>query len=75
MNYYLFENFKEKKDWPKTGHDIKENKTVFIRNISFDSEQDDLKDMIEQNFGKVLFARLVIDKITEHPKVSITKIY
>ena len=64
------DNFKEKKDWPKAGHDINENKTVFIRNISFDSDQDDLKDMIEQNFGKVLFARLVIDKVTEHPKVS-----
>ena len=64
------DNFKQKKDWPKAGHDINENKTVFIRNISFDSDQDDLKDMIEQNFGKVLFARLVIDKVTEHPKVS-----
>ena len=61
---------KKKADWPKAGHDINENKTVFIRNISFDSDQDDLKDMIEQNFGKVLFARLVIDKVTEHPKVS-----
>merc|ERR1712223_1006116 len=59
---------KKKADWPKAGHDINENKTVFIRNISFDSDQDDLKDMIEQNFGKVLFARLVIDKVTEHPK-------
>ena len=61
---------KKKADWPKAGHDINENKTVFIRNISFDSDQDDLKDMIEQNIGKVLFARLVIDKVTEHPKVS-----
>ena len=60
----------EKNNWPKTGHDISENKTVFVRNISFDSEQDDLRDMMEENFGKVLFARLVIDKATEHPKVS-----
>ena len=60
----------KKDNWPKTGHDINENKTVFIRNISFDSEQDDLKDMIEENFGKVLFARLVIDKVTDHPKVT-----
>ena len=60
---------KTKNNWPKPGHDIGENKTVFVRNISFDSEQDDLRNMMEDNFGKVLFARLVVDKITEHPKV------
>ena len=60
-----------KENWPKTGHDVCENKTVFVRNISFDSEEDDLRDMMEDNFGKVLFARLVVDKVTEHPKVSI----
>jgi len=61
---------KGKENWPKPGHDINENKTVFIRNISFDSDQEDLRDMLDQNFGKVLFARLVLDKVTEHPKVS-----
>jgi nucleolar protein 4 len=64
------EDTRKKKIWPKTGHDISENKTVFVRNISFDSEQDDLRDMMDENFGKVHFARLVIDKATEHPKVS-----
>ena len=58
----------ERKDWPKTGHDVGENKTVFIRNLSFESDQDDLKAMLEDNFGKVLFARLVMDKTTNHPK-------
>ena len=62
---------KNKNNWPQTGHDINEKKTVFVRNISFDSDQDDLRDMMEENFGKVLFARFVIDKTTEHPKVSI----
>ena len=61
---------KGKENWPKPGHDINENKTVFIRNISFDSDQEDLREMLDQNFGKVLFARLVLDKVTEHPKVS-----
>ncbi len=52
----------------KTGHDIAENKTVFIQNISFESDEEDLRDMMEENFGAVLFARFVIDKMTERPR-------
>jgi len=59
---------REKKDWPKTGHDVGENKTVFVRNLGFESEESDLKAMLEENFGRVLFARMVIDKATGHPK-------
>ena len=61
---------REKKDWPKTGHDVGENKTVFVRNLGFESEESDLKAMLEENFGRVLFARMVIDKATGHPKVE-----
>ena len=50
------------------GHDVNENKTVFIRNLSFNSDEEDLKDMMDQNFGKVLFAKICIDRVTEHPK-------
>lgn len=53
--------------WEK-GHDINENKTVFVRNLSFNSDEEDFRDMMEETFGKVLFARFVIDKETEHPK-------
>ena len=65
---------REKKDWPKTGHDVGENKTVFVRNLGFESEESDLKAMLEENFGRVLFARMVIDKATGHPKVENSKI-
>ena len=65
---------REKKDWPKTGHDVGENKTVFVRNLGFESEESDLKAMLEENFGRVLFARMVIDKATGHPKVQNSKI-
>ena len=61
------EEFK-KKNWPKKGHDVSENKTVFVRNLSFNSDEQDLKDMMEENFGKVLFAKFVIDRATERPK-------
>ena len=59
--------FLQKLKWEK-GHDVEENKTVFVRNLSFGSDEEDLRDMMDQNFGKVLFAKLVIDKVTEHPK-------
>jgi nucleolar protein 4 len=57
----------KKLKWEK-GHDISENKTVFIRNLSFNTEEEDLKDMMVQTFGRVIFARLVIDKETDYPK-------
>merc|ERR1712156_528663 len=57
----------KKLKWEK-GHDVNENKTVFVRNLSFNSDEEDLRDMMEENFGKVLFARFVIDRATERPK-------
>eukprot|EP00096_Caligus_rogercresseyi_P011696 TRINITY_DN4697_c0_g1_i1.p1 TRINITY_DN4697_c0_g1~~TRINITY_DN4697_c0_g1_i1.p1 ORF type:complete len:472 (+),score=135.57 TRINITY_DN4697_c0_g1_i1:653-2068(+) len=50
------------------GHDIDEGRTVFIRNLSFDSTEEDLKDLMTERYGRVLFARFVMDKIKEHPK-------
>ncbi len=57
----------KKPRWEK-GHDVNENKTLFLRNVSFNSNEEDLRDMMEENFGRVVFAKLVIDKATEHPK-------
>ena len=57
----------KKPRWEK-GHDVNENKTVFVRNLSFNSDEEDLRDMMEENFGKVLFAKFVIDRATERPK-------
>ena len=54
----------------KTGHDVSENKTVYVRNLNFESDQDDLRNLMEEHFGKVLFAVLVMDKVTERPKVT-----
>lgn len=41
---------------------------MFLRNLSFDSEEQDLRDLMQENFGAVLFARLVRDKETELPR-------
>lgn len=50
------------------GHDVDEGKTVFIRNLSYDSCEEDLKDMMEENFGFVVFAKMVMDKVMGHPR-------
>merc|ERR1719192_2300002 len=52
----------------KAGHDIGEEKTVFIRNLSYDSEEHELKALMEENFGRVAFAKLVMDKVMGHPR-------
>merc|ERR1719481_1795113 len=42
------ENIKEKKAHNlKAGHDVNEGKTIFIRNLSYDSEEEDLKALME----------------------------
>ncbi len=43
--------------------------TVFLRNLSFDTTEAELKTTFEK-FGKVRFAKLVLDKITERPRGS-----
>ena len=52
----------------QTGHDINEGKTVFVRNISFDTEEEDLAALMREYFGPVVFARLVMDKEMGHPR-------
>ena len=52
----------------KVGHDVNEGKTVFIRNLSYDSEESDLKALMEELFGRVAFAKMVMDKAMGHPR-------
>ena len=52
----------------KPGHDIPEGKTVFVRNISFDTEEEDLAALMSEYFGPVVFAKLVMDKEMGHPR-------
>lgn len=47
--------------------DINEGKTVFIRNVSFDTDQDSLKTTME-TFGPIKYCLLVIDKFTDLPR-------
>ncbi len=52
---------------PKTSHDIPEGKTVFLRNISFNVTNDELKAFME-TIGPVYYAVICVDPLTEHSK-------
>ncbi|XP_075414750.1 RNA-binding protein 28 [Tenrec ecaudatus] len=47
--------------------DVTEGKTVFIRNLSFDSEEEDLGELLQQ-FGDLRYVRIVLHPDTEHSK-------
>ena len=51
----------------KQSTDVKEGKTLFIRNVSFDSTEDALQELFEQ-FGDIEYCKLVVDKRTGHSK-------
>ena len=52
---------------PKQSTDVKEGKTLFIRNVSFDSTEEALQELFEQ-FGGIEYCKLVADKRTGHSK-------
>uniref|UniRef100_F6PLL6 RNA-binding protein 28 n=2 Tax=Ornithorhynchus anatinus TaxID=9258 RepID=F6PLL6_ORNAN len=56
-----------KKKKRKLSSDVNEGKTVFIRNLSFDSEEEDLGELLEQ-FGELKYVRVVLHHDTEHSK-------
>ena len=51
----------------KQSTDVKEGKTLFIRNVSFDSTEEALQELFEQ-FGDIEYCKLVVDKRTGHSK-------
>lgn len=48
-------------------NDIKEGKTVFVKNIPFTATNEDFKECMRQ-FGTVYYALICMDKLTEHSK-------
>ncbi|XP_063164427.1 RNA-binding protein 28 [Candoia aspera] len=47
--------------------DVAEGRTVFIRNLSFDAEEEELRELLEQ-FGDLEYVRIVLHPDTEHSK-------
>jgi nucleolar protein 4 len=61
---------KQKSDIKKprvVSNDISEGRTVFIKNVPFSANNDDLKTCMEQ-FGRVIYALICVDPVTEHSK-------
>ncbi|XP_034375263.1 RNA-binding protein 28 [Arvicanthis niloticus] len=56
-----------KKKKRKLHSDVTEGKTVFIRNLSFDSEEEALGEVLQQ-FGDLKYVRIVLHPDTEHSK-------
>ena len=52
---------------PKKPSDVKEGKTLFIRNISFDSTEESLRALFEQ-FGAIDYCKILEDKRTGHSR-------
>ncbi|CAG9856860.1 unnamed protein product [Phyllotreta striolata] len=61
------ENIKEEHKPRMVSNDVTEGKTIFIKNVPFDATNDDLKKCMWQ-FGRVYYALICKDKLTEHPK-------
>uniref|UniRef100_A0A8C6YEA6 RNA binding motif protein 28 n=1 Tax=Naja naja TaxID=35670 RepID=A0A8C6YEA6_NAJNA len=47
--------------------DVAEGRTVFLRNLSFDTEEEELGELLEQ-FGDLKYVRVVLHPDTEHSK-------
>ncbi|XP_058385382.1 RNA-binding protein 28 [Diceros bicornis minor] len=56
-----------KKKKRKLPSDVNEGKTVFIRNLSFDSDEEELGELLQQ-FGDLKYVRIVLHPDTEHSK-------
>lgn len=48
-------------------NDVEEGKTIFLRNLSFDITEDEMKTFFEK-YGQIYYALLCKDRLTEHPK-------
>ena len=66
------ENQNRTKHPPKAGavsRDVQEGRSVFINNVSFDANEQDLREVLEP-FGKLKYVLICMDPLTEHPKGS-----
>lgn len=51
----------------KQSNDIEEGKTLFIKNLAFDTQQEDLADLMGE-FGELEYAIICMDKVSERSK-------
>lgn len=59
----------KKKKQKRRLNDVLDGKTIFVRNLSFETFEEDVVELMEQ-FGAVEYCKFCIDENTEHPKGS-----
>lgn len=47
--------------------DVAEERTLFIKNLSYEATEEDIKQVLE-NYGAVKYVLLCIDRLTQHPR-------
>nr|XP_048678025.1 RNA-binding protein 28 isoform X1 [Caretta caretta] len=57
----------KRKKGPKRPSDVAEGRTVFVRNLAFDTEEEELGEMLER-FGDLKYVRIVLHPDTEHSR-------
>ena len=65
--YFIDKKGKTSSKSKKQFKDVKEGKTIFIRNLSFETSEEQLKEEFSQ-FGKVQYCKIVTDKETGHSR-------
>ncbi|XP_029768345.1 RNA-binding protein 28 isoform X2 [Terrapene carolina triunguis] len=58
---------RKRKKGPKRPSDVAEGRTVFIRNLAFDTEEEELGERLER-FGDLKYVRIVLHPDTEHSR-------
>ncbi|CAF1209655.1 unnamed protein product [Rotaria magnacalcarata] len=55
----------------ESSRDVREHRTLFVRNVPFDATEDDLKNILSSNGQRrIVSCRLVIDPVSRHPRGS-----
>ena len=66
----LFNLYSEQRT-DESSRDVREHRTLFVRNIPFDATEKDLSQVLSSNGQRRIFScRLVIDPISKHPRGS-----
>lgn len=66
-NKFIDDEQQQVKKPRKQSNDIEEGKTVFIKNLSFETRQEDLADLMGE-FGELEYCIICVDKVSEHSK-------
>jgi hypothetical protein len=59
---------KSNKKLPEVSRDVRMGLTVFVDNVAFTANEDDLAEFMADKFGPVKYALFCLDPVTQHPR-------